>query len=346
MSGYAHIDLGKLYRRVEEHERMFQEPIGEIRVQADSVLAAARKVGESWSGSCMGHHNALYFGSFERPGNNRFNVEWGCLHGTPQGWHERQPEDVKRRIEDLAKLQIDSLQERDKELARSAEDLRDEITLDLSPLDSLTGFTKEKEILRQIEKLEYGNADENKYIADVVNACPRATRDFSAINEGRRVPSHTFYEAIAVQVSLHADATETLWKQSKRLLKRLQAMVPEAEAPREEGNLVKGAKPATQITNVYNLHGTHSKVNIRSNDQSLNISNVTSEQLFLNLREHIEKNLPDEADRTELLERLDALQKPVSKKTILERYQDFIASAANHMALVAPFIPALTQLLK
>ena len=123
-------------------------------------------------------------------------------------------------------------------------------------------------------------------------------------------------------------------------------MVPAADHARQEDHRTEREKSATQITNVYNLHGTHSRVNIRSSDQSLNISNVTSEQLFLNLREHIEENVPDVADREELLERLNALQNATDKKSILERYQDFIASAANHMTLIAPFIPALTQLLK
>jgi hypothetical protein len=162
--------------------------------------------------------------------------------------------------------------------------------------------------------LTWGDTDQNKYMANIVNACPRATRDFAAINEGRRSPSHALYEAVAIQASRHADATEEFWRQSKRLLKRLQTMVPEAKEGREEAGGVKSELGATQITNVYNLQGTHSRVNIRSNDQSLNISNVTSEQLFLNPREHIEENVLDEADRTELLERLNALEKTTDKR--------------------------------
>jgi hypothetical protein len=213
-------------------------------------------------------------------------------------------------------------------------------------LDSLTGFTKEKELLRQIEKLDWGTTQENRYIADIVNACPRATRDFAAINEGRRIPFHTFYEAGAIQTSSHADATEEFWKQSKRLLKRLQSMIPVTEGAGEKAGDVKIEKVATRVTNVYNLQGTHSRVNIRSSDQSLNISNVTSAQLFSNLREHIEENVHDDGDLKELVERLAALEKATDKPSLLKRYQEFIAAAANHMTLIAPFIPALTQLLK
>ncbi len=123
-------------------------------------------------------------------------------------------------------------------------------------------------------------------------------------------------------------------------------MLPAAKKASEKVGETKGEKPAPQVMNVYNLHGTHSRVNIRSNDQSLNISNVTSEELFLNLREHIEENVNDEADRKEILERLTALEKTTDKATFLGRYQEFIAAAANHMTLIASFIPTLTQLSK
>jgi hypothetical protein len=68
MSGYANIDIDSLYQQIEEHELRFRELVSKTREQADSLLTAARALGESWSGSCMGHHNALYFGDFEKPG--------------------------------------------------------------------------------------------------------------------------------------------------------------------------------------------------------------------------------------------------------------------------------------
>jgi len=89
MSDCSHIDLDGLYRRVEEHEQTFKHAVSKLREQADCVPAGARKLAESWSGSGMGRHTALYFGNFEKPGGNRFDVEWGCLHGTPRGRYER-----------------------------------------------------------------------------------------------------------------------------------------------------------------------------------------------------------------------------------------------------------------
>jgi hypothetical protein len=45
-----------------------------------------------------------------------------------------------------------------------------------------------------------------------------------------------------------------------------------------------------------------------------------------------------------MLDRLDAL-KQADAKTIGERYREFIGTAADHMTLLTPFLPALTALL-
>jgi hypothetical protein len=46
-----------------------------------------------------------------------------------------------------------------------------------------------------------------------------------------------------------------------------------------------------------------------------------------------------------MLDRLDALKAAEGKPTFGERYREFVASAADHMTLLAPFLPALTALL-
>jgi hypothetical protein len=42
---------------------------------------------------------------------------------------------------------------------------------------------------------------------------------------------------------------------------------------------------------------------------------------------------------------LDALEKAKGEKSFLTHYQEFIAVAADHMTLLCPFIPALTQMI-
>lgn len=47
----------------------------------------------------------------------------------------------------------------------------------------------------------------------------------------------------------------------------------------------------------------------------------------------------------EIKEQISDMENSVGTKTFAEKYHAFIQSAANHMTLFAPFIPALTQLL-
>jgi hypothetical protein len=108
----------------------------------------------------------------------------------------------------------------------------------------------------------------------------------------------------------------------------------EAEAPRQAG----------QVTHIYNLTGAQARINIQSDDKSVNISSVTNEQLFAGIANEIKQHVADESQQSEMLIKLDALKRADSK-TIRERYREFISTAADHMTLLAPFLPALTALL-
>ena len=72
---------------------------------------------------------------------------------------------------------------------------------------------------------------------------------------------------------------------------------------------------------------------------------VESAVLFDNLREAIQKSSLDSTVAQELLQNVNAMQSAAGTKTFGGRYKEFIAVAADHMTLVAPFLPALTQLL-
>ena len=50
-------------------------------------------------------------------------------------------------------------------------------------------------------------------------------------------------------------------------------------------------------------------------------------------------------NETEIISAVNNMQESVGTKSFAEKYNNFIQSAANHMTLFAPFIPALTQLL-
>ena len=85
-------------------------------------------------------------------------------------------------------------------------------------------------------------------------------------------------------------------------------------------------------------------MNVQSVDNSINVVEITNDQVVQRIRETIQANVPFE-QRPGILERLEVLEKAQSTPSFARRYTEFIAAAANHMTLLAPFIPALTELL-
>jgi hypothetical protein len=84
---------------------------------------------------------------------------------------------------------------------------------------------------------------------------------------------------------------------------------------------------------------------VNSADHSVNNVTVSSQQVFADLRREIESHVPEGDERKDILEKLTVLENEQGSPSFAKRYADFVAVAANHMALIGPFIPALTELL-
>ena len=105
-------------------------------------------------------------------------------------------------------------------------------------------------------------------------------------------------------------------------------------------------EPQRQPTQVvYNLIGPNSRVNIQSVDTSTNLVEVEPNELFEKLRGLIKNSISDEIVSAQLSEKVDELQEAQGTKNFVTKYQQFMALAANHVSILAPFIPALSQML-
>ena len=113
---------------------------------------------------------------------------------------------------------------------------------------------------------------------------------------------------------------------------KLQVRESEKEANRMSSNII------------YNLHGNNPRVNINSQDYSINIAN--SKVLFDEMRKTIEAEVQDKNLAPSLLQKVTELEENVGKRTFLQKYSEFVALAANHMKVFGPFVPALTQYLE
>jgi len=83
---------------------------------------------------------------------------------------------------------------------------------------------------------------------------------------------------------------------------------------------------------------------VNSTDNSTNI-NISNAPVFSSLRATLEGSKIPEAEKSALTQCVTEMEAEVGKAGYLEKYQKFVTAAANHMAVLTPFIPALTSLL-
>lgn len=87
--------------------------------------------------------------------------------------------------------------------------------------------------------------------------------------------------------------------------------------------------------------GQNPRVNIGSHDSSTNIA--VEGGTFARLRAAL-AGIEDDGERADLLGALQGMEQAAGKEQLAPAYQRFIAAAANHMTVVAPFLPALGQM--
>ncbi len=99
------------------------------------------------------------------------------------------------------------------------------------------------------------------------------------------------------------------------------------------------------ITTIYNIQGDNARWNVNSTDNSVNVVTKSNDEFFTTLRGRIESEIADADERGKILEAFAALQASHGKPSFAQRYTDFMAAAANHITVIVPFIPALTEML-
>lgn len=113
-------------------------------------------------------------------------------------------------------------------------------------------------------------------------------------------------------------------------------------------SLFEGKKGASIIQagptiQVINMIGPNSRVYIGSRDRSVNVTEITPEEVFSELRKIITEHVKAENQRTQLLLKVKELEESREKSSYSSKYTEFVNLAANHMTLFAPLIPALTK---
>ncbi|HEY4113903.1 MAG TPA: hypothetical protein VGM17_07555 [Rhizomicrobium sp.] len=105
------------------------------------------------------------------------------------------------------------------------------------------------------------------------------------------------------------------------------------------------APPRQPHTVINNVSGNNARVNMNAVDNSQNITHQNSDELFRHLADTLRAAVTNADDRELLLRLVSEMAAGTKDGTYTSKYQRFIASLGAHVAIIAPFLPALTQLL-
>lgn len=92
----------------------------------------------------------------------------------------------------------------------------------------------------------------------------------------------------------------------------------------------------------YHLSGANSRV---TNGTDSSVNNVTTTQLFESMLAATNQQIESPSEKEKLIQLIEALRaEQGQKRGFFARYSEFMAAAANHVSVFAPFLPALGQL--
>jgi len=185
---------------------------------SDKIIEACRIVGRAWSGSSLTGHAKFFYGDFEEPDSrHRFSIEWGLIHGIPQGWAERSDDEVIERIEKISGQNLSKIRAFATELEQKLADLQRESVLILSDNG------------KEAERIENFSFKSTTDIFNEIFPTHYMTRDSGAMT-GHYIVPHIYYQAIAMYVRDFPEEMKRFIFEVKRSIKSAQSKpVPEGK---------------------------------------------------------------------------------------------------------------------
>lgn len=179
--------MDKQIEQIKSGIKELLDRVAKSKESAEKVSSVCNVINAAWSGSDLVGHSDFFYGDFDAPPHNRrFSVEWGLIHGVPDGWDERSNDEVLQKIENDSGT-------RPKDLDKDADFIADEFEK-LRKQAIITFSSYSKEAAAEIEKFNLQTK------TDIFNQYWRrqiVTRDSEALYAGRKIPTHKYYSATA-----------------------------------------------------------------------------------------------------------------------------------------------------
>lgn len=185
--------------RLTEFERSHSAELDWLASKADELLRACQEVRESWSGSFIGWHGRMYFRDFAKPSHHQmFSGEWGDIHGLPDGWEEKDDQQVAAKIDTIigGGFSVKGFEGSVNSLRGTMKELQEDLEDDLALLD-VGKMPRAKEIVESISSL----APPNRKAEHIQKRIPTShwSRDSEALRQGTCLPCWLYYEGVAVE---------------------------------------------------------------------------------------------------------------------------------------------------
>jgi hypothetical protein len=87
--------------------------------------------------------------------------------------------------------------------------------------------------------------------------------------------------------------------------------------------------------------GSNSRVNIASTDRSTNV--VVEGDVFGNLTAALRKNVRESPELDRLIAAIEEMRAKQKTPGFAAAYQKFVSISADHLGIIAPFLPALAN---
>jgi len=198
------MSIKKIIRRAET----LKSDVEKQENMAEKIIGSCHHVGKSWSGSSMVGHAKFYYKDFEEPDSyNRFNIEWGLIHGIPEGWEEKSGDTVREKIESTSHSDLEKFRALVTKFEQGFDDLRRDAVLALSD----SGFFETD----KIENFSFKSATDH---FNLIFPTKFMTRDTGAMT-GHYIVPHIYYESIAKFVRTFPDDLKNFIFEIKKIVK-------------------------------------------------------------------------------------------------------------------------------
>lgn len=214
-------ELQQLAERISSLQEQLQTAQAATRPLVEQLEGGLQRVAASWSGSFAGYHALLYFRDFQRAAyHESFSPEWGGIDGVPEGWREREPEEVRRAIEAPSGGTIATVAKAAEPIATALNALRDDVAVSLAPIRQVPALATEAKMLDAVEKMAF-RVPLHEYLN--ANMGGIRTRDSHAASQGIRIPSHLYYEAELAQATTVFGKGDAFLRAASRIVRQVRS---------------------------------------------------------------------------------------------------------------------------